>query len=170
MNFSTNKAKATAVIFVLVLTFSAILAAFPIVSAHDPPLNIPTWSYVSVSLNPVGVGQTVYVVSWMANVLPTTVGSCGDLYQGLEVEVTKPDGSKETLGPFTADPVGTIYCLYTPDQVGTYTFQMSYPGQTLTGEPVPPLGARGTEYIGDYFEPCTSDPVSLIVQEEPIEA
>jgi len=169
MKFSRNKAKVTAISFVLVLTFSAILVALPTVVAHDPPLEVPTWAYIAVTNNPIGVGQQVVVVFWPNKIPPTAFGPYGDRWTW-NVEVTKPDGSKETQGPFTSDPVGGGYLLYTPDQVGTYTFVAIMDDHVMTGEPAPPTGGYGAETIGDTYLGDTSDPLELIVQEDQIEA
>jgi len=169
MKFSRNKAKVTAVIFVLVLTISAILTAFPTVVAHDPPLTVPTWAYISVTNNPIGVGQKVVIVFWPNEIPATSQGAYGDRWTW-NIEVTKPDGSEETLGPFTSDPVGGGWTTYTPDQVGTYTLVAIMDDHVMTGEPAPPAGAWGTETIGDTYLGDTSDPMTLTVQEDPIEA
>jgi outer membrane protein assembly factor BamB len=171
MKISRNKAKATSVIFVLVLTISAILTALPIASAHDPPWTIPSWVYITATNNPIGVGQTTYVFFWLNSFPRTAIGAYGDRWT-FTVEVTKPDGSKETLGPFTSDPVGTGYAPYTPAQVGTYTFIAKFHEHTLTGEPFPPGTSGlyyGTPYVNDTYLASTSDPYYLTVQEDPIE-
>ena len=69
------------------------------------------------------------------------------------------------LGPFASDQVGAWYTQFTPTQVGNYSFVFSWPaGQTLTngtGAPEP----AGIPYVGDYFEPSTSAPAILVVQQ-----
>ena len=86
------------------------------------------------------------------------------------VDITRPDGSEETLGPFTSDQVGSAYTNYLPTQVGDYTFVFRFEGDTLTGEPYPPGGVimGGEVFIGDKYLPSTSDPVTLTVQQDPI--
>jgi hypothetical protein len=173
MNFSTNKAKATAVILVLVLTISATLVALPIVGAHDPPLEFSTWCFISVSQNPIGVSQQTCVVFWLHDAPKTAVGATGDRWT-FTIEITKPDGTKETLGPFTSDPVGGGWTYYTPDQVGTYTFVAKFHEHTLTGLPLSPGSTidtiRNAAYVNDTYLASTSDPYYLTVQEDPIEA
>jgi len=171
MKFSTNKAKVTAISFVLVLTISAILTAFPTVVAHDPPWEVPTWCYITATNNPIGVGQTTYVFFWLNTFPRTAIGAYGDRWT-FTVEVTKPDGSKETMGPYTSDPVGTGFAPYTPDQVGAYTFVAKFAEQILTGEPFPPGTSGlyfGTPYVNDTYLASTSDPYKLTVQEDQIE-
>ena len=140
MKIGKNKLKTTAIAFVLLLTISAMFAVLPIVSAHDPPWEIPTWSFISVSPNPIGVNQDALLVFWVNDYPVTAVGAYGDRWEDMTVEVTKPDGSKQTLGPFKSDPVGAAWTQYTPTEVGTYTFVFKFGGDTLTGEPFDPSG------------------------------
>ena len=81
------------------------------------------------------------------------------------MKVAKPDGTTETLGPFTSDDTGGTSTRYTPTQTGTYTFQMTYGGQTLVGTPT---GNSNPAYIGDYSQPATSNIATLTVQQEPV--
>lgn len=62
---------------------------------------------------------------WLGKVSETASGAYGDRFT-FTVEVTKPDGTKETLGPFTSDPVGGGWTTYTPAQVGKYTFMAKF--------------------------------------------
>jgi len=172
MKIWKNKSKISAITFVLLLTFAAIIVTLPIVSAHDPPWEVPTWSYISVSPNPVGVNQPALLVMWLNCYPPTASGANGDRWDGYTVEVTKPDETTETLEIGTSDPVGSAYAQYTPTQVGTYSFVFHFPGDTVTGEPFPPDWTPfsfGAESIGDIYLESTSDPVFLTVQADPIE-
>lgn len=159
-------------ILILLLTFSAFAAIIPNVEAHDPPWEIPTWCYISASPNPVGVTQEVAVVFWVNAYIPTAEGAYGDRWD-FEIDITKPDGNQETFGPITSDPVGGGYFMYTPDQVGPYTFTARFLGYTITGLPLYPGKTletiNGAEFVGDTFLPSTSDPVTLTVQQDLIE-
>lgn len=170
MKFVVKKTSIIAAALLLLLAVSSIFAILPTVTAHDPPIDIPTWSYISASPSTVGVNEPITLVIWLNDYPYTAVGAYGDRWDGMEIHVTKPDGSQQTLGPFTSDPVGSAYTIYAPDQIGTYSFYMTFPGDTLTGEPVPPEGYyAGANYIGDYYKPSQSDPVSVTVQAEPIQ-
>ena len=160
----------TAIAFVLILLMAfSFVSMLPTANAHDPPWNVPTWAFLSVAPDPVGVGQHVFVNFWLDKTPPTANGPYGDLFEGLSVKVTKPDGTTQTLGPFTSDAVGGAWTQYTPTEVGSYSFQFSFPGQTIEGKnPHPIFGTSSPEYIGDYYEPSTSQPVTIIVQEEPV--
>ena len=120
MKIGKNKSKATAIAFVLLLTFAALFVALPIVSAHDPPWEIPTWVYMSVSPNPIGVGQEALIVMWLNDYPITAVGAYGDRWDNMYIDITTPSGDDVTLGPFTSDPVGSGWTQYTPTEVGEY--------------------------------------------------
>ena len=171
INQKNRKTIFAAITITLILAISSIMTTF--VVAHDPPWSIRTWAYLTVSPDPVGVDQELILYMCLSLQPPTASGALGDRWHGFEAEVTKPDGTKQTLGPYDSDPIGYAWALYTPTQIGTYTFQFSFPGQTLAGDnPAPPAwpGApvQGAESIGDYFEPSTSDIVSITVQQDPI--
>jgi len=167
-NQSNNKIYTIALI--ITLTTVAILVPTSLVTAHEPAWTIPTYSYIIASPNPVGVGQDSFVLFWVNWVPPGSGGLGGDRWRNLTVEVTKPDGTTEMLGPFTSDPVGGGYAAYTPDQIGTYTFMFNFPGQvpSLIG----PTGLESVnpslvQYVNDTFLPSSAS-TTLTVQEDPI--
>jgi hypothetical protein len=143
----------------------SIVAIIPIqnVNAHAPAWNVASYAFINAAPDPVGVGQTVTIGFGLTMPPPTANGPYGDKYQNLTLTITKPDGTSETLGPYTSDDTGGTYAIFTPDVVGTYKFQMTYPGQTLVGTPT---GNSNPAFVGDYIEPCTSDVVTLTVQDE----
>ena len=136
--------------------------------SHDPPWDIPTWSYVSASPRTVGVGEYTQIVFWLDKYPPTAGGSTGDAWRTHYIDITKPDGTKTTLGPLTSGPVGSYWTTYTPDQVGNYTIVHRFMGQVL-GRGIEPPNIRGIPYVGDFFEASTSDPFTLTVTEDPSE-
>ncbi len=168
MKFSRNKTMATTLALSLLLTISAMLAALPITSAHDPAWEVPTWAFLSVAPNPAGVGQTVYVNFWLDKVPPTANSAYGDRWHNMEVTVTKPDQTSQSLGKFTSDAVGGAWTTFTPATVGTYTFVFEFPGQTITGENPSVFGSSSPETIGDHYSASTSDPVTLTVQQDQV--
>jgi len=172
MQILKKKTKTSTIALVLMLTFAATFVALPIVSAHDPPWEVPTWSYISLVPDVIGIGQQMVIVFWPNALPPTASGAYGDRWTW-NVEVTKPDGSIEMLGPYTSDPVGGGWALYTPDQVGTYTLVAIRDDHVITGEPfVPGWGpySFGYDTVGDTYLGDASDPVILTVQEDPVEA
>jgi hypothetical protein len=157
-----EKESLATIILASILAVSAIMTSFSASSGQVP--DFPTFSFLDVAPNPVGVDQYVMVNMWLNLVPPTARGPYGELWEGFEVEVTKPDGTKQTLGPFTSNAVGGAWTQYIPSMVGTYTFQMSFPGQFLNS--TDGYGILHTK----NFEPSTSPIVELTVQEQPIES
>ncbi len=164
--FSKHKKQIVTATLLLTLTVS-VLAALP-VNAHTPPWSIPTYAYVAAAPDPVGVNQPVAIVFWTDKVPSTAAGSGGDRWRDLTVDISKPDGTKETLGPFVSDPVGGGYALFTPDQVGQYTIQFNFPKQVLSL--FGPAGTPGapSDFINDTFLATTAT-TTLTVQQEQID-
>ena len=94
----------------------------------------------------------------------------GDHYKGITVEVTGPDGTKQTLGPFTADAAAGTYASYMLTTTGNYIFQAFYPGQTITGvnDNYPSSPGINLHMVGSKLLPAVSEKVILVVQEQPI--
>jgi len=171
LKIAHNRLRTDLLIAMLLLSsFAAVFATLPIDSAHTPVWRIPTWMYVAVSPNPIGVGQDAIVVWWNDKLMPTANGIYGDVWEGVTVDVTKPDGTKETKGPYKSDPVGGNWFKYTPDQTGVYYFQAFFPEQILKGaNPLPGGNQYSTSpYIGDTYLASSSEKVALTVQQEPI--
>jgi hypothetical protein len=171
-----DKTKTASIALILLLTFSGIIIALPIVSAHDPPWEIPSYSYITASPDIVGVGQPVIVLFWTvcmpAGVPATASGVGGDRWTDLTIDITMPNGNTETLGPFVSDPIGGGYALITPDQVGTYELTYYFPEQTHDLEN-PVTGVEGDasrygDYIGDICLPSTAS-TTLTVQQDTVE-
>jgi hypothetical protein len=143
-----------------ILTLAMLMLSAPNVKAAD----VDTYAFINVTPNPVGQGQSAFVIAWLDWYPPTAAGAQGDRWRNITITVWKPDGSSETMGPFTSDPVGIVYFEYTPTQVGTYQFQMHFPGQVLQ---LLNGSSMGLPYVGSYFKPSTSSKATLTVQAEP---
>jgi hypothetical protein len=70
MKTAKNKTIATAIALLLMVS----MATLTIVNAHTPAWQIPTYAYISVAPNPVGVGQTVTVGFWLNQPPPDAGG------------------------------------------------------------------------------------------------
>lgn len=165
------KTKIATISTLLTIVLMLTMILIPIANAHDPPWDIDTYAFLVVQPNPIGVNQPVFVSMWIDKVPPGSTGPWGPRWHGFVVDITKPDGSKATLGPFNSDSVGGAWLQYTPDQLGTYQFVFNFPGQTVENEnPSPYGGLTGAAYIGDNYGASTSKVVTLTVQQEPIVA
>jgi len=177
MKTQKNKILAFAIAIFFLLSTMASIALVPNADAHTPPWQIPTWAYLNVSPNPVGVGQAVNVIMWVDKVAPTAIGLNentttvnGDVLYNFTLAITAPDGTVTTAGPFTSDFSAARAYLFTPSALGNYTFVFHFGGTTILGlnAPVGGFTAATAAYIGDYFEPSTSAPVTLSVTSTPI--
>jgi len=157
----------TAFSLLLVLTIAMTLASFlPAVQAYE---EIPTFLLLSAAPNPVGVGQTTYVNVFLSKPPPTAgLGGAGALYEGLTVEMVRPDGNKQVFGPYRSDAVGGAWFTFTPDKVGNYTLKGFYPGQWFNA-------SASYDFFGNlipgyqrWYVPAVSSTVNLTVQQEPI--
>jgi len=114
-------------LFFFVLTVTVLTSSFAFLPAVHAGDNVETSSYLSVEPNPVGVGQQVNVYLWLLPNPPVASTS----YHSLSVEVTKPDGTIQTVGSIATSLTGTYNFVYEPNQVGTWYFQLNYPGETI---------------------------------------
>ena len=143
--------------FVLLLVFS-VFSAFAIpaqAASYD------TYIYITASPNPIGVNQKLSVTSIMPNVPPAQYPLDSPRYgywENMTLNVWKPDGSTESLGPYRTAEAGTGWAPYTPTMVGNYTFQWVFPGQTIM------VGPRK----GDYYKPSISAKFTVTVQQAQI--
>ncbi len=131
-----NRKNQATIALVLMLTFSAFVAVVPI-GAQAPNLTdgsttVPTFLQLSAAPNPLGVGQTLYINPFLTKPpLTGGMGTTGVMYEGITVEITKPNGETFVLGPFTTDATGGTYTSTVPDVVGEWTLQAHYPAQHI---------------------------------------
>ncbi len=156
----------------LMLTFSMLASmTLPFSNAAlFPGTTIPTWAYLEVVPDKVGVGQTALLVMWIDKPPPTANGILGDRWINMSITITTPDGTKETLGPFQSDDAGGYTAYYTPHTTGTYTAKMSFPGEVMTG-------AQGNEVknnntispsIGDVYGASESETITFVASDEQV--
>jgi len=184
------KGKTLAIALILVLALSSAIAIIPSTKAQVAPSdatntpfnaaaatigtnglpNIPTFAGLTVAPNPAGVGQAVQCIM-VIQLLPASIGVEAKTgvtggWAGYTLTITNPNGTTTQEGPFLSDVSGTYQISFTPDTVGTYYFQFSFPGQTdnhiywggISGDPM--------TYNGNFL-PSTSGKISLTVQNTP---
>jgi hypothetical protein len=125
-------------ILILVAFVVSTIAAIPIPPTKAQAV-MKTYPIVDAIPNPVGVGQETLLKCGISEAAPSA--SYG--WSGITITVTKPDGTSETLGPFTTDSTGSTYTTYIPDQTGNYTVTTNFPNNTypitspVSGRPAP---------------------------------
>ncbi len=152
--------KSFALLFLISMIISMMALPIPSATAHSPPWEIPTYAYISVTPNPVGVGQDLNVVVWVDKSLPGAMAANDIRFKDYEVIVTKPDNTTEKLTwDIVTDTTSSAYTKYTPSTAGVYSFVFSHPNLTFTWS---------GQYENDIFMGSTSRTVDVTVQEEPI--
>jgi outer membrane protein assembly factor BamB len=109
-----------------------------------------SFAYIGAVPNPVGVNQQILLHVGITQYLESVFMQWHDI----TVTVTKPDGTTETLGPYSTDSTGGTGAVYIPNQVGTYTFQTHFPEQHSPS--------------GMTMEADDSDVLEVVVQQDPI--
>ncbi len=169
-----NETKTASIALILMLTFSSTILALPIVSAHDPPIEIQTYAYISANPDPIGVGQQAIILFWVVGMPAgnpsTAAGVGGYRWIDMKVDVTMPNGNTQTLGTFVSDPIGGGWTSFTPTEVGTYKFTLFFPKQQsslyhpITG--VEGDASRYPDYVNDIYLASTAS-TTLTVQQDP---
>jgi hypothetical protein len=171
---TSSKTKAAAIALVLTLSLAASMMLLPTASAHTPAWQIPTYAYIHAVPNPVGVGQTVSVYIWLTNYY-YGAGFTNDLrFHNYKLSITAPNGAVTTQNfPVVKDTTSNQHTTFVPDQVGEYTLEFTYPGQTYTetdyissGIGMPP---GPNPYTNDTFL-ASSASMKLTVQQEQLPA
>jgi len=158
-----NNKKVMSVLMVLFLTTLIGTSLLATASAHNTANDQSTWTiisyaYMSVAPNPVGVGQQVNVCMWVDVALPSATLENEIRRHDYSLTITAPDGKTETHNwPIVSDPTGVQFFVYTPGQIGNYTFFFSYPQQTYTWE--------GT-YKGDIFTASNRTRTLTVTEEQ----
>lgn len=174
-----KSSKLLAIVLILSLAVTATIAAFPSAFGQsgvgrylDLPTEIPTYLGLMVIPDPVGVNQQAWIRAIFTKPVPTSHGLLGDMYEGVTIEVTAPDGTKTVMGPFDGGMMGAVWTTFTPTQVGEYKIQAFYPGEVLDG--MNPYNRDPTtqdyypELVGSKLLPTQSTIETVTVQQEAI--
>jgi len=173
----SNKAKISLTVLLLAITLMMV-APFPATAQVmyntgnylTLPINIPTFLFASADPSPVGVNQTVYLSAIFSKPVPTSSALTGDMYLGITIQVTDPNGAVTTLGPHDGGMIGGWATTMVPQVVGVYKVQAFYPGQVLTRtnpyNSIP--GGYHAELNGSSLLPSNSSIVTFTVQSDPV--
>ena len=183
MQILRNISKTVAVILVLLMAFVTLMAmqvqaqaqytnmrdgkGVPLPAGVAPDATFNTLARIAFRPSPVGLGQPIIVNVWSE---PPVHAS--RLYTGLSVTITKPDGTKQVIGPietYYADT--TAWFEYTPDQIGTYKLKFDQPGQyfppgNYTSQASLILGSIVSFPTSAYYTAASSPEETLVVQQD----
>lgn len=147
----------TTIAFLLVISMAFPLSAIPSVSGAS---SLATYPVIGATPNPVGIGQETLILIGITQA--TTSALYG--WDGLTINVVKPNGANVTLGPYKTDSTGLTGAVYVPDMVGNYTLQLHFPQQATPVDFTSffsPTIPKGTIMLAS-----DSIPITLVVQEE----
>ncbi len=149
------------IVSILLLSIAIPFANLQSADAHTPPWKIISYAYLVPAPNPVGVGQTIAIVMWIDDPLPSATVTNDIRRHDYTLTITSPSGKIDSQHwDVIEDTTSVQYYQYTPSEIGEYTLKFDYPEQTYEWS-----GA----YQGDIFT-AASKTITLTVQEEPIPA
>jgi hypothetical protein len=115
----------------MLLIFAFLMSV--VTSVHISPVNAQaaitqkTYAIADAIPSPTGVGEETLLKFGISQAL----GSADLKWTGITLTVVKPDGTTETLGPFSTDSTGSSFTTYTPTQEGNYTITTNFPNNTV---------------------------------------
>ena len=140
-------------------------------SGVTPDYTLDTEAHLALNPNPVGVGQTVTVLMWLAPPLHVS-----RFFNNYDVIITNPDGTSKTYTKASYYADATSWMQFTPDKVGTWTIEFQFrggyfPAGNYTVFAGSFLGAQVVSFPNSmYYKPSHDGPYNLTVQEEPVSA
>ncbi|MCW3996254.1 MAG: PQQ-binding-like beta-propeller repeat protein [Candidatus Bathyarchaeota archaeon] len=168
-----NRIIKNAVSMILIMTIvTSFMMALPINNAQT--INYyHTYLYVGTSAGgggvaAIGKGQSMLITAWTKDMPPdigetihnveSPTGRAG--WWGVQLNITKPDGTSEIKDMGYSDPVGNNYMTYVPDQVGVYTIYAIFPA-TWKNSTISP-------YTRSFYSAAVSPTDTFTVVEEPV--
>jgi hypothetical protein len=167
LKYLKNKATAFTIVTLLIISMGASLFLLPTTEAHTPAWQIPTYAYLNVTPDPVGVGQRVSIGMWISRVAPGAQIPNDIRWHNYQLSITAPDGTKTTqTWDVIVDTTSNQNYYFTPTQLGTYIINFTFPGQVYTWTMAPGFfGMAPSEYTNDTFLPSSAS-ATLTVQED----
>jgi len=164
MQINRSKFAAISISIFLIVSMGLSMMLIPNTSAHTPSWNLQTYAYVQAVPNPIGVGQTTVVYLWLTNTYDSETIANNYRFQNYQLTITDPNGTSQTVTfPYVSDPTSNEFYSFTPTTAGTYNFNFTFPGQTITVNNGNPASA----YLNDTYLPSSST-CTLTVQQEQI--
>jgi hypothetical protein len=153
----------------LMLSIAIPMTSLPTVNAHTPAWNIVSYAYVSAAPSPVGVGQPVYVFTWIDLPIAGAVVTNNIRRHDYTLIITDPDGQNTTQHwDVIEDTTGIQAYTFTPTKVGTYTLTFNYGGQTHNWNTAntPGLSAANALFQNDTFSPASAVRTLEVTEEQ----
>jgi hypothetical protein len=152
-----------AVALLVIFALSAV-TAIPLNFGVNAATTMKTYAISDAIPNIVGLGEQTLLKCGITEALASQ--SYG--WTGVMITVTAPDGTTQTLGPFTTDSTGSTFTLFTANQVGTYTLKTSFPQQTMPVDTM--VMERGSMILKGTVMLASTATSTFLVTEEPSKA
>ena len=166
MNIKNNKKVFSTIAVILMLSMAASMMLVSDTSAHTPAWNVPTFAFINVAPNPVGVNQPVHAIFWLSNVYDGALFANDYRFHNYKLTITAPDGTVTTKTyDIVIDSTSSQYTVFNPTQVGTYTFKFDFLGTVVNQYSHDPTSA----YVNDTYLPSSAT-TTLTVQQAQLPA
>jgi len=177
MQITKGKTAASLIALFLMATIAVSLVALPTANAQLTVINLETHTYIAPP--PVtGVGHPTWIVYFLDRMPmpayddpPSTGGSEREGYDGIQLVITKPDGTSETFTMGRTDPVGAGVYTYVPTELGVYSVKAIFPGNWKNRTAPIPYGSTSFRSLpaGAYYHaPSESFPANFTVQTDSV--
>jgi hypothetical protein len=147
-----------ALILLITITISMFVLSTPSTAAQSSS-TMKTYAFIGAMPNPAGVGQEILLHIGITQQLSNVAMG----WDGLSVEITKPDGTTETISSIRTDSTGGTGRVLVPSMAGNYTVQTHFPEQTITTTKTAP-----SIPIGAVMQASDSEILTIVVQDTPI--
>jgi outer membrane protein assembly factor BamB len=151
------------IVITTILILAFLISTFAVLPVHGQS-KMKTYAFIGAMPNPVGVGQETLLHVGVSQYLQQP----SEGWTGITVTVTKPDGTTQTLGPFRTDSTGGTGTVFVPQTAGNYTLVTNFPQQVIPSAVTAFAGTGINVPAGTIMQASTSEPLTLIVQEEQI--
>ncbi len=176
MQIGKNKTLTIAITALFIFSMTASIMLIPSASAHGPGLTaaqggnvpwvIPTYAYITAAPNPIGVGQTTYIIMFLDKLWDNTLTANTYRFHGYQLIITAPDGTNTTeTFAIVQDTTSAQDYSFTPTTTGTYTLTFIFPGQKITAD----NDLASSLYINDTYG-ASSAHTTLVVTSNPVPA
>jgi len=168
MQIQKNKHKMNSIALTLILTMTIAigLVALPAANAHSPKWDITTYAFITMSPNPVGVGQNVGIVMWLDKLFDPAISIENNWrFHNYNLTIVDSGGAKvhEKIFETVIDTTSSQFYSWTPSAAGTYTVIFTFPGQDYNTYSHNPASAL----VNDTYL-ASSASTTLTVQTEPL--
>jgi hypothetical protein len=161
--------KTSAIALLLISLFAISIVAIPAAIAHDPPYEFHTVAHVVPTVNPVGVGQSLYIYMWIDKIKPGSALNNDVRMHNYNLTIVGSGGTVVLTKIFdtVTDTTSNQVYSWTPNAADNYTVIFTFPGDTYTAAEAAQVSGGNKDYENDTYLPSSAT-ATLVVQEEAV--